>query len=49
MMNNKVEDTSLTLLTARLDELTTEIGRLDEKKELEFNAALYLVLFTTRN
>ena len=46
---NKIEDTSGDLMTARLVNLTTEIGQLIVKSKPVLNAALYLFLFTTLN
>ena len=46
---NKIEDTSGDLMTARLVDLTTEIGQLIVKSKPVLNAALYLFLFTTLN
>ena len=46
---NKIEDASGDLMTARLVNLTTEIGQLIGKSKPVLNAALYLFLFTTLN
>jgi hypothetical protein len=46
---NKIEDASGDLMTARLVNLTTEIGQLIVKSKPVLNAALYLFLFTTLN
>ena len=48
MANDKIEEVSLALLTARLDDLTTEIDQLDQN-DSGINVALHLFLFTTRN
>lgn len=48
MANDKIEEGSLALLTAQLNDLAMEIGRLDQN-DPQPNAALYLFLFTTRN
>jgi hypothetical protein len=47
--HKKIEDTSGDLMTARLVDLTTEIGQLIVKSKPVLNAALYLFLFTTLN
>jgi hypothetical protein len=48
MANDKIEEESLALLTARLDDLTMEIDQLDQN-DSGINVALHLFLFTTRN